>query len=173
MRKVAAAVLALWFVLMGCLNNRITKNYGFTSHETAVDQKDMAVGAKLIGALTVGEKEGWYEIGHRNSPYTLIIYVIARTGYYKSAGVMDIRLKDKHARDFILPGAATHLAVAPFEEVQALYQAEMTLPDLDLPHEKISLEAVIEITTRANSTFRETVHFQFEPIYSEEKSKDF
>lgn len=165
------AVVMMGLVPAGCVSNRITKYYDFSAYEYAVTQKDLVVGARLEGAVTEGEKEGWYAISQRKSPYALIIYVLSKTGYYQSAGIVDIRLTDKHDTPFHMPPDMPKTP-APFKDVNYLYLSEMIVADLELPYEPIDLAATVEITTRSNATFRIPIVFQFEPLYSEKKTND-
>lgn len=156
---------------MGCLTNRITKGYDFSNTRIIVEEKDMVISAQLVGELTPGEKDGRFHVTIRRAPYTLIIDVVSETGYYRSARLSHTRVVDGHDNRINLP-LSPGPSESEFTETLVGYHAQILYDNLDLPHDKLWLNAEIEIFTKSNSIIRQPVRFQFHPAYTEKKSND-
>jgi hypothetical protein len=167
-------LLMMSWLAGGCLTGAAHRYYDFTSPEAVIDAKDMLIGARLIGRELPEKKKvaaAALQGTRGGSPYMLSIYVIARTGFYRSARIADIELLGADKRRVPIPDSVRQ-AVAPFEDRMARYWAVLTIPDLDLAYEPQLLTATIEITTQANSTIRQEIQLPFEPTYGEKKTDD-
>jgi hypothetical protein len=171
MVKRSIVLLVMCCLAVGCISDGSKRYYDFTSPEAIIDAKDMVIGARLIGGPMLKKKEA-AALGIKGAgPFTLTLYVISRTGFYRSARIADIQLVSADHRRVPIPDSIRHVAVR-FEEHMARYWAVLTIKDLNLAYEPQVLTAMIEITTQANSTISQTIEFPFEPTYGKKKADD-
>jgi len=170
-RSIIILLLLCW-TMAGCMGNRITRYNAFTSPVNVFDSTDMTIGARLIGEEgTWGGDTGRAQAPHGKLPYNLMIYVISKTGFYRSVRIAYIQLLDAGKRRIPIPDSATQV-ISPFKEHLGRYLAAVTTTDLDLTYEPHLVKGIIEIITQANSTFTQSFQFVLEPTYGKKTPVD-
>lgn len=171
MRKYGLVLLILICGLIGCMSNRITKLYDFSSPVKVVEHKDLTVVATLNGTYSSGEKQGRHNVTVVKNPYEALVQIKTVSFYYKSSKIIHFRIEDERGRPVPKPRGA-HFPQSDFLEVQHGYMAELSMPGFQLSHEAHRLVLDIQILTRANAIEDLSLVFWFTPQYKEEKTND-
>jgi hypothetical protein len=171
MLKNSLVCLLILCGIVGCVSNRITKNYDFTSPVIEIEHKDLTVVALLIGTFSSGEKVDRYNVSIKSNPYELLVQVSAISFFYKSVTITKLRIEDESGKQIIIPNGSK-LLKSNFVDAPAGYVASLSIKGLELPHETHRLYLDIAVQTKANSRENLNVEFLLTPQYNEEKSND-